>query len=90
MWSRRGGCAFALVDHTREPRDAAGGGVGVKDALATGLLNRAGSGAQLRLGSGRIAAARRRHGLFHEGFDPRPDCLIAGVPFQVLFVSFFF
>lgn len=62
----------------------------MKDALAAGLLDRASSGPQLRVSSNRVPTAGRGYDLFHKGFDPRLDRLIAGVPFQVLFVSFLF
>jgi hypothetical protein len=77
------------VDHTREASDAAGSGVGMKNTLATSLLDRASSSTQMRL-SRRISTVSCGHDLFHEGLDPRLDRLIAGVPFQVLFVSFLF
>jgi len=75
------------VDPTGESSDTAGSGIGMKDALAAGLLDRASSSPQLRLS---ISTVSRGDDLLHKGFDPRLDRLIAGVPFQVLFVSFLF
>jgi hypothetical protein len=78
------------MNHTRKSRDTAGSGVRMHDALATGLLDGTGGLTQLCLRSRRISTVGCGQDFFHEGFDPRLDRLIAGVPFQVLFMSFLF
>jgi hypothetical protein len=87
---RRRGWVFAFLDHTRKSRDTAGSGIGMQDALATSLLDGAGSRAQLGLRRNRIATGGRREDFFQEGFNPRLHRLITVVPFQILFMSFLF
>jgi hypothetical protein len=84
------GWVFAFLDHARKSSDTAGSGIGMQDALATGLLDGAGSRTQLGLCRSHIATGGRGEDFFQQRFNPRLHRLIAVVPFQILFMSFLF